>query len=96
MDELDTGQIGSLASWVKSFTRLETPRLTARPLRADDDVALYDALKNPRVHTMIAGFDYPFTLSSVRRWLAIRMARRKALLAACRDLKSARDVMRQG
>lgn len=61
--------------WVQGFTTLETPRLVARPVRADDDRLLYAALDNPRVHRLIAGFPQPFDLSSVRRWLAERLAR---------------------
>jgi RimJ/RimL family protein N-acetyltransferase len=77
MDELDSDQIAQLGAWVRDFTGFETPRVTTRPVTMSDDAALFDALENPRIHTSIAGFDLPFTISSVRRWLVERLARRE-------------------
>lgn len=68
-------QIDACRHWIKTFDRLETPRLVARRLTIADDELLFEALKNPRVHSWIGPLEKPFTLSSARRWLASRIER---------------------
>lgn len=75
MVEMDTDQIARLAAWVKTFEPMETPRMVARPFRADDAELLYEALKNERVNRWIGGFEQPFDVSAARRWLAPRLER---------------------
>jgi len=68
-------QTAAVRQWTRDFTRLETPRLTIRPLRMEDDAALFEAMQSPRVNRWISGFAQPFDLSALRRWLAKRLAR---------------------
>ena len=62
-------------NWVRGFGGLETPRLYARRFVATDDQLLFEALRNPRVHSWVSTFEKPFTFSSARRWLAERLDR---------------------
>jgi RimJ/RimL family protein N-acetyltransferase len=68
-------QAENFRQWAKQFCGLETPRLVGRILRHDDDQALFEILQNPCVHRIVAGFRFPFDLSSVRLWLGERMER---------------------
>lgn len=78
MDGLSSQDIEAMAKWVRGFRGMETPRLWTRPLREDDAEALFDAIKNPRVNAWVAIYEQPFTLSTVRRFIAKRIERMAA------------------
>jgi RimJ/RimL family protein N-acetyltransferase len=78
MDGLNSHDIAALTAWARGHTGLTTPRTWTRPLRVEDAEALYDTIKNPRVHRWVSVFEQPCTLSTLRRWIAVRVARMEA------------------
>lgn len=78
MDGFNSNDITAVANWTRSHTGLTTPRLWTRPLRIEDADALFDSIKNPRVHKWVSVFEQPCTLSTLRRWIGVRAARMEA------------------
>jgi len=73
--DLSSDDIERFSAWSRAFTTLETPRLVARRLTADDADAIYEALKNPRVNRWLAPLEQPFDRTAARRWLVSRLKR---------------------
>jgi hypothetical protein len=78
MDRLRSDDITALTTWARNHTGLKTPRTWTRALRVDDAEALFDSIKNPRVNKWVSVFQQPCTLSTLRRWIAVRVARMEA------------------
>lgn len=75
MQELNSETITRLASWVRDFKTLTTPRIIARPFTVTDIDAHYNVMRNDRANRWIGGFEQPFDRTAARRWLVTRLER---------------------
>lgn len=78
MDGFNTHDIAALMAWARGHTGLKTPRLWTRPLRVEDADTLFDSIKSPRVNKWVSVFEQPCTVSTLRRWIGVRVARMEA------------------
>jgi hypothetical protein len=78
MDRLRSDDITALTTRAHNHTDLKTPRTWTRALRVEDAGALFVSIKNLRVYKWVSVSEQPCPLSTLRRWIAVRVARMKA------------------